>query len=402
MDIYNEDFNLQKQVRLSKAEYEKRVASIPLNKAVNEDLLKRLKNVPPGEEALDIIIGVSYSKSRNDRVYTDECMRSIQKQILNSDVIIPMHYGHQNPATFAYEARAIVGSVVGAYLDDEEKMIYYRIIPDCGDGSRDIRRQIRNRQINAVSIWGLAQTETGEGGVDIVTDFELRSVDFVPPRCEGQRNEELVLGEAKRAGVQFEIEKEAGIQLNIEKKKEEEKVESVDYSKLDTEKMEAELLKRRRQAASSASKEETATRQGVALQKAEEGAELASLKEKMRRAGFASFDELFQFVTKQRESVEKARQEEAFKKLYHDEKRRAGLLDENGEVTGEMSVFVDRYAGCSFDDDAISIREKIEKVMGDEDLRRLISLSSESHLPLGEMAPLTGSTGTGELCEVYV
>jgi len=94
----------------------------------------------------------------------------------------------------SYEGRPLMGTVIGVLLDKINGFVYYRIIPDAGEQAKDVRRWLKNKQINAVSIWGFPTTML-VGGKTHVIAYNLRSIDFVPPLTEGQKNDGVSIGE---------------------------------------------------------------------------------------------------------------------------------------------------------------------------------------------------------------
>ncbi|MGP1594723.1 MAG: hypothetical protein ACTTH8_05715 [Treponema sp.] len=122
---------------------------------------------------------------------------SIANRILTAKTFVPCGYGHQSQDEVKYEGRDFYGTVIGVLLDTKAKKVYYRIIPDKGDHAEKIRRWLKNKQIGAVSIWGFP-TYTDHTKT-VVADYNLLSVDFVPPFTEGQHNE-LVAGQMNTIG----------------------------------------------------------------------------------------------------------------------------------------------------------------------------------------------------------
>ena len=157
------------------------IAKIPLNPLATPEMIKALKHE---KEPLDCVFTVEYRKGGNG-TYADSAFESIANKILTSPVFVPACYGHQSQEAFYYEGREIYGSVIGVLLDKENEKIHYRIIPDKGDHAEKIKRWLKNKQINAVSIWGIP---TYDSTGAMVIDYNLRSIDFVPPFTEGQKN----------------------------------------------------------------------------------------------------------------------------------------------------------------------------------------------------------------------
>ena len=172
---------------LSEAEAQTMTSRIPLNPLATPEMIAALKG---DADPLDCIFAVEYRTSKSGVEYLDTAYEHIVETILTSTVFIPSGYGHQSQEAFFYEGRKLYGSVIGALLDKEAGKIYYRIIPDKGEDAKDIRRWLKNKQINAVSIWGIP-TYADESRKTVI-DYALRSVDFVPPLSEGQRNESAI------------------------------------------------------------------------------------------------------------------------------------------------------------------------------------------------------------------
>ena len=172
---------------LSEAEAQTMTSRIPLNPLATPEMIAALKG---DADPLDCIFAVESRTSKSGVEYLDTAYEHIVETILTSTVFIPSGYGHQSQEAFFYEGRKLYGSVIGALLDKEAGKIYYRIIPDKGEDAKDIRRWLKNKQINAVSIWGIP-TYADESRKTVI-DYALRSVDFVPPLSEGQRNESAI------------------------------------------------------------------------------------------------------------------------------------------------------------------------------------------------------------------
>lgn len=159
-------------------------ARIPLNPLATPEMIQELKGTDP----VDCIFEVDYREGSNG-IYNDSAFESIEKQIREADPFIPAGYGHQSQEAVQYEGRDIYGSVIGALLDTAAGKMYYRIIADKGDDAEKIRRWLKNKQIGAVSIWGVPTYS--DAGAEII-DYDLFSVDFVPPHREGQKNKAYI------------------------------------------------------------------------------------------------------------------------------------------------------------------------------------------------------------------
>ena len=180
---------------LSEAEAKTILSRIRLNPLATPEMIAALKG---DTDPLDCIFAVEYRKSKSGVEYLDAAYEHIVETILTSTVFIPSGYGHQSQEAFFYEGREIYGTVIGALLDKEAGKVYYRIIPDKGEHAEKIRRWLKNKQINAVSIWGIP-TYADERKKTVI-DYALRSVDFVPPLSEGQHNESAI---GQMAGMSF-------------------------------------------------------------------------------------------------------------------------------------------------------------------------------------------------------
>ncbi|MEL3905093.1 MAG: hypothetical protein P1P63_08310 [Treponemataceae bacterium] len=157
---------------------------IPLNPLATPEMIQELKGADP----VDCIFEVDYREGSNG-IYNDSAFESIEKQIREADPFIPAGYGHQSQEAVQYEGRDIYGSVIGALLDTAAGKMYYRIIADKGADAEKIRRWLKNKQIGAVSIWGVPTYS--DTGAEII-DYDLFSVDFVPPHREGQKNKAYI------------------------------------------------------------------------------------------------------------------------------------------------------------------------------------------------------------------
>lgn len=377
----NNILKLPKSQILEKSEYDKIVSSIPLNKIATEAMLKELKKVPNDENPMDLIFAIKYKESKNNRRYNKEAYESIVNQILTTDVFIPVCYGHQSNEEFDYKGRQIVGSVVGALLDENSGLVYYRIIPDASENNKDIRRWLRNRQINSLSIWGLAEGHM-EGNIEVIDDFELRSIDLVPPLCEGQDNAGLVIGE-NRNNVNLNNMQNQKHGFNINKKEGgnmQPNEKNYDVKELSNYSLLGELKVRlsngnlpKKEALSELSSVGFVSGEALAIsekEKEELKQELNALLEKAKSFGLNSIEALLKFLeeTKAKEEGEMRRRE--FDATF------AGLLEKKGLVkdgkeTGEMARFVKKWSACTVGMTRDEMEANIDKVLNDAGFKKL-------------------------------
>lgn len=380
MDI-NNIVKLPKSQILEKSEYNKIVASIPLNKMATEEMLKELKKVPKGESPMDLIFAIKYKESRNNRRYEKSAYESIVNQILTQDVFIPVCYGHQSSEEFDYKGRQIVGSVVGALLDDKAGLVYYRIIPDSSENNKDIRRWLRNKQINSLSIWGLAKGHK-EKNTEVIEDFELRSIDLVPPLCEGQDNAGLVIGEAHNNSnakiINSSLEKnninnkEGDVMPTNEKNAEARELSN--YALLGE-------LKVRLSAGSLPIKEALSELSSVGFVRGEALAisekekedlkkELNALLEKAKSFGLNSIEELLKFVEEKKAKEEGEKKKREFDATFAKLLEKKGLV-KDGKETGEMAGFVKKWSACRVGMTGDEMEKEIDKVLNDAGFKKL-------------------------------
>lgn len=365
--------SLQKGTLLNKKDYSEVVAKIPLNPIATPEVIENLKKVPNDETPLDLIFAVKFEESKNNRTYSIEAYKSIVSQILNSDVFIPVCYGHQDKQRVSWEGRKIVGSVIGALLDETAGVVYYRIIPDASESNKDIRRWIRNKQINAISIWGFSDSELNAEGLELIKDFSLLSVDLVPPLSEGQENIALVIGESYDRNNNRIIDNPKN---DKELKMEEEKFEIKNVS---NEALQAEMTSRIKDGRISlktiagemkgrfltGEEVEASDEEKASLQK-----ELQAILEKAKNLGFKSVDELFDFASSTLKKFEEEKAQGEFNSLKAEVLKEKGLI-ENGKPKNKIASFIDRYAPIKQGMNREEIKAVVEKMLADKELQAL-------------------------------
>ena len=366
--------SLPKSTMLNSKEFNDIVRKIPVNPIATDNVIENLKTLPNGEQPLDLIFAVKYEESRNNRIYSLKAYKSIVEQIITSDVFIPVCYGHQDKDSVSWEGRKIVGSVIGAFLDEGAGTIYYRIIPDASKDNEDIRRWLRNKQINAISIW----------------DFSLLSIDFVPPLTEGQKNVALVIGEAYN---QFNNRIISNPKNNKEAIMAEEKVKIEDVS---NDILQGEMTRRLKDGRLSlrtiVGEMNCKVLIGEEVEAIEE--EKATLKkdfdfllEKAKELGFKSLDELFDFTKDSLKKFEDEKLQGEFKTLKEAVLTEKGLF-ENGKPKGHLGVLIDRYAPIKQGMNREEIREVVEKMLSDKEITSFIgsnAIEGEAVSVRGEM-----------------
>ncbi len=190
---------------IADADFESIKAIIPLNPLATDDRIKDLK----GDDPADFIFKIAYRANRMDWEYEDSAYQDIANTVNTSPVFVMSSYGHQDEDAIRWEGRPIYGSVIGALLDTTNGFMYFRIIPDAGDKAKDVKRWVRNKQINAVSIWGFPTTIFKNGKVHVIA-YRLLSVDFVPPLTEGQKNV-AIIGEMDKSFEQQRSDLQAAL-----------------------------------------------------------------------------------------------------------------------------------------------------------------------------------------------
>lgn len=365
--------SLQKGTLLNKKDYSEVVAKIPLNPIATPEVIENLKKVPNDETPLDLIFAVKFEISKNNRQYSIDAYKNIVSQILTSDVFIPVCYGHQDKERVSWEGRKIVGSVIGALLDETAGVVYYRIIPDASESNKDIRRWIRNKQINAISIWGFSDSELNAEGLELIKDFSLLSVDLVPPLSEGQENIALVIGESYDRNNNRIIDNPKN---DKELKMEEEKFEIKNVS---NEALQAEMTSRIKDGRISlktiagemkgrfltGEEVEASDEEKASLQK-----ELQAILEKAKNLGFKSVDELFDFASSTLKKFEEEKVQGEFNSLKNEVLKEKGLI-ENGKPKNKIASFIDRYAPIKQGMNREEIKAVVEKMLADKELQAL-------------------------------
>ena len=365
--------SLQKGTLLNKKDYSEVVAKIPLNPIATPEVIENLKKVPNDETPLDLIFAVKFEISKNNRQYSIDAYKNIVSQILTSDVFIPVCYGHQDKERVSWEGRKIVGSVIGALLDETAGVVYYRIIPDASESNKDIRRWIRNKQINAISIWGFSDSELNAEGLELIKDFSLLSVDLVPPLSEGQENIALVIGESYDRNNNRIIDNPKN---DKELKMEEEKF---DIKNVSNEALQAEMTSRIKDGRISlktiagemkgrfltGEEVEASDEEKASLQK-----ELQAILEKAKNLGFKSVDELFDFASSTLKKFEEEKAQGEFNSLKNEVLKEKGLI-ENGKPKNKIASFIDRYAPIKQGMNREEIKAVVEKMLADKELQAL-------------------------------
>ena len=409
---------------LSEVEAKTMISRIPLNPLATPEMIAALKgDVDP----LDCIFAVEYRKSKSGVEYLDAAYEHIVETILTSTVFIPSGYGHQSQEAFFYEGREIYGTVIGALLDKEAGKVYYRIIPDKGEHAEKIRRWLKNKQINAVSIWGIS-TYADERKKTVV-DYALRSVDFVPPLSEGQHNESAI---GQMAGMSFN-EQERKIRDALREKyvdyvftedfyddyvigEYENQLYKIPYSiqndtvifgaaqkvrrvveyKLQEEEMEltsiandeltAEIARRTKNGLLSA--QAVAGKMGVKLEDAQKlkaleaaSSELAELK---KAAGEMALTDAIAFAKKAKEEEKAEAAKKAFGEMVNAVKAEKGLT-KDGKPTGEMAALVDKFCHFETGMSKEQVAGEMDRVMNDADIQKLVQ-GKTATAPVSQMS----------------
>ena len=366
----NNILNLPKSTFLNKSEYSKVVNKLQLNPIATPSIIESLKKVPDGEAPIDLIFAIRFKESRNNRIYSNNAYKSIVNQILTSDVFIPVCYGHQNKDNVNWEGRKIVGAVIGALLDEENGIVYYRIIPDASKDNEDIRRWIKNKQLNAISIWGFPEVEKNIEGQEVVTDFILRSIDFVPPLSEGQENVSLIIGENHNI-VEDRIIPNPKNNKESTMSEEKFKIENIPNEDIRRE-VTLRMKDGRLSLKSIAGEMDAKVLTGEEVKASEEEKKLLqnqieSVVEKAKELGFKSLDELFAFASSALKKLEEEKLQGEFKELKTKVMTEKGLL-ENGKPKGKLGLLIDKYAPIKQGMNREEIAAVIEKMLLDKDI----------------------------------
>ena len=417
---------------LSELEAKTMISRIPLNPLATPEMIAELKG---DADPLDCIFAVEYRKSKSGVEYLDTAYEHIVETILTSAVFIPSGYGHQSQEAFFYEGREIYGTVIGALLDKEAGKVYYRIIPDKGEYAEKIRRWLKNKQINAVSIWGIP-TYADESRKTVI-DYALRSVDFVPPLSEGQHNEsaigqmngmsfneqerkirdalrekyadyvftedlydDYVIGEYENQlyKIPYSIQNDTVIfgaaqkvRRVVEYKLQEEKME---ITSIPNDELTAEIARRTKGGLLSV--QAVAGEMGGKLEDAQKmkdleaaSSELAELK---KAAGEMALTDAVSIARKAKEAEKAEAAKKALGEMVNAVKAEKGLT-KDGKPTGEMATMVDKF--CHFEAGMTKeqVAGEMERVMNDADIQKLVQ-GKTATAPLGQMAGADGNGST--------
>lgn len=409
---------------LSEVEAKTMISRIPLNPLATPEMIAALKG---DTDPLDCIFAVEYRKSKIGVEYLDAAYEHIVETILTSTVFIPSGYGHQSQEAFFYEGRDLYGTVIGALLDKEAGKVYYRIIPDKGEHAEKIRRWLKNKQINAVSIWGIP-TYADERKKTVI-DYALRSVDFVPPLSEGQHNESAI---GQMAGMSFN-EQERKIRDALREKYADyvftedfyddyvigeydnqlykipysiqndtvifgatQKVRRVVEYKLQEEKMELTSIANDELTAEIARRTKTgllfaqavAGEMGVKLEDAQKmkdleaaSSELAELK---KAAGEMALTDAVSIARKAKEAEKAEAAKKALGEMVNAVKAEKGLT-KDGKPTGEMAALVDKFCHFETGMSKEQVAGEMDRVMNDADIQKLVQ-GKTATAPVGQMS----------------
>ena len=422
---------------LSEVEAKTMISRIPLNPLATPEMIAALKgDVDP----LDCIFAVEYRKSKSGVEYLDAAYEHIVETILTSTVFIPSCYGHQSQEAFFYEGREIYGTAIGALLDKEAGKVYYRIIPDKGEHAEKIRRWLKNKQINAVSIWGIP-TYADERKKTVI-DYGLRSVDFVPPLSEGQHNEsaigqmagmsfneqerkirdalrerykdyvftedfydDYVIGEYKNRlyKIPYSIQNDTVIfgaaqkvRRVVEYKNEEVEME---LASIANDELTAEIARRTKNGLLSA--QAVAGEIGVKLEDAEKlkglEAQVKELTDLKAAAGEMAVADAIAFAKKAKEEEKAEAAKKAFGETVDAMKAEKGLT-KDGKPTGQMEAMVDKFCHFEVGMTKEQIAGEMDRVMNDSDIQKLVQ-GKAATAPVGQMAG-AGAKSEPEVYEI--
>ncbi len=408
-------------------------ATIPLNPLATEERIKQLKG---DEDPMDCIFAVKYRVNKRGMEYADSAYENIVNTIINSDIFVPSAYGHQSPEAFSFEGRQLMGSVIGAKLDTVNGIVYYRIIPDSGDQAKNIRRWLKNKQINAVSIWGIPTYE--DATRQKVVGYNLRSVDFVPPLTEGQENLGVSIGEMDAAfnreiesdllkavkekypeyvymkdfntealiaereeqlykipykRVNRKIELGSAVKVRrIVKYEVEEEDENMDFDNVSNDALMAEIKLRTSEGRMSA--EKVAGEMGLTLEDEKKVAELENIKKEFEElktaAGEMGLSDAVDFAKKAKEAEKLETEKKAFGEMVSSLKEKKGLV-KDGKPVGEMAILVDKFAKLELGMTEEQVAGEMDRVMNDPDVKKLVGGKAAQ-----STTPNVGTSGSQE------
>lgn len=406
------------------------ITKIPLNPMATPEMIEELKHE---KEPLDCVFIIDYQFSKSGVEYLDSAYESIANRILTAKTFVPCGYGHQSQDKVKYEGRDLYGTVIGALLDTAAKKIYYRIIPDKGDHAEKIRRWLKNKQIGAVSIWGFP-TYTDYTKM-VVADYNLLSVDFVPPFTEGQHNE-LVAGQMNTIGhnelndklyaalqekynnylytkdvyddfliteykkdyykIPYSIENDTVTLGTAEKVRRIVKYERMEDAMDLTQVTNDELLKEmgRRTRGGLLSAEKAAGEMGLHLEDTQKlhtiEAQAKELTDLKAAAGEMSLTDAVSIAKQAKEAEKRTAEQKAFGEMVDAVKAEKGLL-KDGKPAGEMAVMVDKFCHFEVGMTREQVAGEMARVINDADINAMIQAKAGA-APVGVVGQKTGST----------
>jgi len=144
------------------------VDDIPLAAGVDLEELKKGDSDP-----LQVVVEVPAGKSKRGWNYKPKSLKDIVDAVL--DRTLSGFLGHQRPEDVSTEFLPPVTHWIGAKMIGDTA--YFRGLVDAA--APDLKRWIRSKRINQVSIFGMPRLESGQGGTDVV-GYEPMSIDWTP------------------------------------------------------------------------------------------------------------------------------------------------------------------------------------------------------------------------------
>lgn len=123
-----------------------------------------------------VVAKVPVGWSSNGYFFSEKAVRDIADKISREGATAGL--GHIEPGAVGYEFPPVAVAWVGALYDEAARAAFVRGYVD--PAMPDLKRHIRSQVINRVSTDGYAKMESGEDGRQVLTSFDLVSLDLAP------------------------------------------------------------------------------------------------------------------------------------------------------------------------------------------------------------------------------
>ncbi len=171
----------------------------------------KLKEGDP--DPVDYVVRVQFRTNTKNWVYDDSAYDAIVSAIYNAKMPIPSYKGHQSEEESGYDFREHGATVIGALKQGD--FVYYRIVVDADETK--LKWLIRKGLLGEVSIWGRPAIVVRNGETHVV-DYELWSVDLIPPNRAGQDNTIVSVGEIDGQSARGSLVDQFGRLLGVQKR----------------------------------------------------------------------------------------------------------------------------------------------------------------------------------------